>query len=96
MLGLATRGQRESVSSRCLSEDVGLKLLPVSDCILPELTGNNNKVVIVAPPRNTTVMLGRPAVMECMAEGQPKPLVSWSRQGKSWKHASLLFGSTVH
>lgn len=38
--------------------------------------------MIVEPPRNTTVMLGRPAVMECMAEGQPKPLVSWSRQGK--------------
>ncbi|XP_039990189.1 immunoglobulin superfamily DCC subclass member 4 isoform X2 [Xiphias gladius] len=39
-----------------------------------------NRVVIVAPPQNTTVVLGRPAVMECMAQGQPKPLVSWSRQ----------------
>ncbi|XP_019935247.2 immunoglobulin superfamily DCC subclass member 4 [Paralichthys olivaceus] len=39
-----------------------------------------NRVVIVAPPQNATVMLGRPAVMECMAQGQPKPLVSWSRQ----------------
>lgn len=66
-------GQHQSVSSRCLS-----------DCLLPELTAKSNRVVIVVPPRNTTVMLGRPAVMECMAEGQPKPLVSWSRQGKSW------------
>lgn len=40
-----------------------------------------NTVVIVAPPQNATVVLGHPAVMECMAQGQPKPLVSWSRQG---------------
>ncbi|KAJ8340724.1 hypothetical protein SKAU_G00353570 [Synaphobranchus kaupii] len=38
------------------------------------------EVVIVVPPRNTTVLSGRPAVLECMAQGQPKPLVSWSRQ----------------
>uniref|UniRef100_A0A3B3U922 Immunoglobulin superfamily DCC subclass member 4 n=1 Tax=Poecilia latipinna TaxID=48699 RepID=A0A3B3U922_9TELE len=37
-------------------------------------------VVIVAPPQNATVVLGHPAVMECVAQGQPKPLVSWSRQ----------------
>ncbi|XP_039651629.1 immunoglobulin superfamily DCC subclass member 4 isoform X3 [Perca fluviatilis] len=39
-----------------------------------------NRVAIVAPPQNAVVVLGRPAVMECMAQGQPKPLVSWSRQ----------------
>ncbi|XP_040057530.2 immunoglobulin superfamily DCC subclass member 4 isoform X1 [Gasterosteus aculeatus] len=39
-----------------------------------------NGVAIVSPPQNATVVLGRPAVMECMAQGQPKPLVSWSRQ----------------
>ncbi|XP_033972670.1 immunoglobulin superfamily DCC subclass member 4 [Trematomus bernacchii] len=39
-----------------------------------------NGVAIVAPPQNASVVLGRPAVMECMAQGQPKPLVSWSRQ----------------
>ncbi|XP_052006458.1 immunoglobulin superfamily DCC subclass member 4 isoform X1 [Xyrauchen texanus] len=37
-------------------------------------------VMIVAPPRNSTVVLGRPAVLECMAQGEPKPFVSWSRQ----------------
>uniref|UniRef100_A0A669EEL5 Immunoglobulin superfamily DCC subclass member 4 n=1 Tax=Oreochromis niloticus TaxID=8128 RepID=A0A669EEL5_ORENI len=44
-----------------------------------------NRVVIVAPPQNATVVLGHPAVMECMAQGQPKPLVSWSRQGNTGK-----------
>nr|XP_002662886.2 immunoglobulin superfamily DCC subclass member 4 [Danio rerio] len=39
-----------------------------------------SEVVIVAPPQNSTVVMGRPAVMECMAQGEPKPFVSWSRQ----------------
>ncbi|MED6275629.1 hypothetical protein CHARACLAT_028404, partial [Characodon lateralis] len=39
-----------------------------------------NPVVIVAPPQNATVVVGHTAVIECMAQGQPKPLVSWSRQ----------------
>lgn len=43
-----------------------------------------DNVVIVAPPQNATVVLGRPTVMECMAQGQPKPLVSWSRRGNTW------------
>lgn len=62
--------------------------------LLTDPTQNLNKVLIVAPPRNTTVMLGRPAVMECMAEGQPKPLVSWSRQGKGYfsRGLAVVFG----
>ncbi|KAM9366474.1 immunoglobulin superfamily DCC subclass member 4 [Symphorus nematophorus] len=43
-------------------------------------TDTLNRVSIVAPPQNATVVLGRPAVMECMAQGQLKPLVSWSRE----------------
>ncbi|KAK6294634.1 hypothetical protein J4Q44_G00354640 [Coregonus suidteri] len=40
-----------------------------------------SEVVIMAPPQNATVVQGHPAVMECVAQGgQPKPLVSWSRQ----------------
>src|SRR4029434_4110622 len=37
------------------------------------------KVEFVARPQNSTVILGRPAVMECLAQGHPKPLVSLSR-----------------
>ncbi|XP_029702398.1 immunoglobulin superfamily DCC subclass member 4 isoform X2 [Takifugu rubripes] len=70
-------GAYRCVVSNSARKDVSLEAkLTVST----EPTANPNRVVIVAPPRNTTVMLGRPAVMECMAEGQPKPLVSWSRQ----------------
>ncbi|KAI5626151.1 immunoglobulin superfamily DCC subclass member 4, partial [Silurus asotus] len=43
---------------------------------------DESEVMIVAPPQDLTVVLGRPAVLECMAHGQPKPFVSWSRQGK--------------
>ena len=50
-----------------------------------------NGVAIVAPPQNASVVLGRPAVMECMAQGQPKPLVSWSRQGNAGKCSYSLF-----
>ncbi|XP_051234454.1 immunoglobulin superfamily DCC subclass member 4 isoform X5 [Dicentrarchus labrax] len=53
------------------------------EAMLTVTTGSTetlNMVVIVAPPQNATVVLGRSAVMECMAQGQPKPLVSWSRQ----------------
>lgn len=50
-----------------------------------------NRVTIVAPPQNATVMLGRPSVMECMAQGQPKPLVSWSRQGNAQKCSLSCF-----
>ncbi|KAM9860850.1 immunoglobulin superfamily DCC subclass member 4 [Aulostomus maculatus] len=48
--------------------------------VTPGSTEALTQMVIVAPPQNATVVLGHPAVMECMAQGQPKPLVSWSRQ----------------
>ncbi|CAL8382365.1 unnamed protein product [Arctogadus glacialis] len=51
-----------------------------SSTLTTDSTQALSKVVIVARPQNATVVLGRPAVMECMAQGQPKPLVSWSRQ----------------
>lgn len=34
---------------------------------------------IVAAPQNISVSFNGPAVLECMAEGKPRPLVSWSR-----------------
>ncbi|KAK1160838.1 immunoglobulin superfamily DCC subclass member 4-like [Acipenser oxyrinchus oxyrinchus] len=37
-------------------------------------------VVIIAAPKNTTVVAGKTAVMECMAQADPTPFVSWIRQ----------------
>ncbi|XP_073320165.1 immunoglobulin superfamily DCC subclass member 4 [Pagrus major] len=67
---------------RCVSSNSARKDMS-HEARLTVTTGSTetlNRVVIVAPPQNATVVLGRPAVMECMAQGQPKPLVSWSRQ----------------
>ncbi|XP_031666147.1 immunoglobulin superfamily DCC subclass member 4 [Oncorhynchus kisutch] len=68
---------------RCVASNFARKRFS-QDAILTVTTGPGpaqSEVVIVAPPQNATVVQGRPAVMECMAQGgQPKPLVSWSRQ----------------
>ncbi|KPP64492.1 immunoglobulin superfamily DCC subclass member 4-like [Scleropages formosus] len=48
--------------------------------VTPGPSPSPHQVVIVERPRNTTVVLGRTAVMECMAQGEPKPYVSWSRK----------------
>ncbi|KAM7423795.1 hypothetical protein PAMA_000248 [Pampus argenteus] len=67
---------------RCVASNSARKDIS-HEATLTVITGSTealNRVVIVAPPQNATVVLGRPAVMECMAQGQPKPLVSWSRQ----------------
>ncbi|KAM4035166.1 protogenin [Anomaloglossus baeobatrachus] len=37
------------------------------------------KPVIIAPPQNTTTSVHQTVTLECMAKGNPKPIVSWSR-----------------
>ncbi|XP_047218767.1 immunoglobulin superfamily DCC subclass member 4 isoform X4 [Girardinichthys multiradiatus] len=67
---------------RCVASNPARKDIGI-EARLTVLTGSIdtlNPVVIVAPPQNATVVVGHTAVMECMAQGQPKPLVSWSRQ----------------
>ncbi|KAG5848798.1 hypothetical protein ANANG_G00103250 [Anguilla anguilla] len=64
-------------------ESTGEFFCPEKSCELLPSAGPSpalEEVVIVVPPQNTTVVSGRPAVLECMAQGLPKPLVSWSRQ----------------
>ncbi|TRY90380.1 hypothetical protein DNTS_009343 [Danionella cerebrum] len=66
---------------RCLAFNSARKRFSqeASLTVSPALS-QDREVVIVAPPRNLTVVLGRPSVLECLAEGEPKPFVSWSRQ----------------
>uniref|UniRef100_F6SBH1 Immunoglobulin superfamily DCC subclass member 4 n=1 Tax=Callithrix jacchus TaxID=9483 RepID=F6SBH1_CALJA len=52
-------------------------------------------VVIVAAPENTTVVSGQIVVMECVASGDPTPLVSWVRKdGKPISADVVVLGRT--
>ncbi|XP_024151393.1 immunoglobulin superfamily DCC subclass member 4 isoform X2 [Oryzias melastigma] len=69
---------------RCVASNSAGKEIS-DEARLTVTTGSNealSPLVIVARPQNVTVMLGHPAVMECMAQGLPKPIVSWSRKDK--------------
>ncbi|XP_028812733.1 immunoglobulin superfamily DCC subclass member 4 isoform X2 [Denticeps clupeoides] len=73
--------EADAGSYRCMASNSARKrfsqeaILSVHLGVSPVL----GKVEFVARPQNSTVVLGQPAVMECMAQGNPKPLVSWSR-----------------
>ncbi|KAF7662458.1 hypothetical protein LDENG_00235230, partial [Lucifuga dentata] len=73
----ADEGDYRCVVSNSVRKDISNE---ASLTVTSDSTQALSKVVIVAPPQNATVVLGCPAVMECMAQGQPKPLVSWSRK----------------
>lgn len=55
-------------------------------CLSP-LKGKESKSfhtpTIVAGPQNITTSLHQTVVLECVATGNPKPIISWSRLGKS-------------
>ncbi|XP_043933185.1 immunoglobulin superfamily DCC subclass member 4-like isoform X2 [Protopterus annectens] len=56
---------------------------------------NSGNVVIVAAPKNTTVVAGHTAVMECMASADPTPFVSWIRQdGRPISTDTIVIGRT--
>jgi hypothetical protein len=57
-------------------------------CILPFLPKANETrsfymPTIIASPQNVTASLHQTVVLECMATGYPRPIISWSRLGKS-------------
>nr|XP_055049304.1 protogenin B [Misgurnus anguillicaudatus] len=63
-----------NTASRVKSKEAELIVRPL---LVPRTLGI--KPQIVSGPQNITVSLNQPAVLECMAEGKPRPLVSWSR-----------------
>ncbi|KAM9313261.1 protogenin [Gastrophryne carolinensis] len=62
-----------SKSNRRKSAEATLTVLPATSIQSFE------KPVIIAPPRNTTISLHQTLTLECLATGNPKPIVSWSR-----------------
>lgn len=40
--------------------------------------------MILVGPENLTLTVHQTAVLECIATGNPRPIVSWSRLGKPW------------
>ncbi|XP_062381427.1 immunoglobulin superfamily DCC subclass member 4 [Sardina pilchardus] len=69
-------------SYRCIASNTMRKRYSQESTLTVTPAGQSSlstKVELVARPQNSTVILGHPAVMECMAQGHPKPLVSWSR-----------------
>ncbi|XP_056427703.1 immunoglobulin superfamily DCC subclass member 4 isoform X3 [Hyla sarda] len=54
-----------------------------------------DKLTMVRAPQNLTVAMGQSAVMECIAEGNVTPVVSWSRQdGKPISFDIILLGES--
>ncbi|CAL8404413.1 unnamed protein product [Boreogadus saida] len=66
--------------------------LTVTPALLPPPP---QRPLIVAGPQNTSVALHHSAVLECLATGSPRPLVSWSRaDGRSIDvHHSRVLGN---
>lgn len=52
------------------------------------LAGSHSTVykdpMILVGPENLTLTVHQTAVLECIATGNPRPIVSWSRLGKPW------------
>ena len=69
-----------------------------SHLVLPPLSffshsGSQSSVykepMILVGPENLTLTVHQTAILECVATGYPRPIVSWSRLGE--KHSSLLW-----
>lgn len=46
--------------------------------------------MILVGPENLTLTVHQTAILECVATGYPRPIVSWSRLGKTKTPLSLL------
>ncbi|XP_052453081.1 protogenin B isoform X1 [Carassius gibelio] len=62
-----------NLSSRVRSQEAELSIIPASG---PRPLV---KPLIIAGPQNISAALHQSVVLECLAEGNPRPLVSWSR-----------------
>ncbi|KAM8972324.1 immunoglobulin superfamily DCC subclass member 3 [Pelodytes ibericus] len=66
---------------RCVATNVaGIKYSPVGSLTVtgPHYTGYKDPIILVGP-ENLTKTVHQTAILECMATGNPRPIVSWSR-----------------
>ncbi|XP_030046271.1 protogenin [Microcaecilia unicolor] len=62
-----------SIANRRKSVEAALTVIPVTE------PASFQKPVIIAGPENMTVCLHQTVILECVATGNPKPIISWSR-----------------
>uniref|UniRef100_A0A672Y830 Protogenin n=1 Tax=Sphaeramia orbicularis TaxID=375764 RepID=A0A672Y830_9TELE len=62
-----------NIASRRRSMEATLTVTPAPSPLLPQ------RPRIIAGPQNISVSLHQSAILECMATGNPRPLISWSR-----------------
>ncbi|XP_036836717.1 protogenin A-like [Oncorhynchus mykiss] len=62
-----------NIANRRRSTEATLTVTPAPSPKLPQ------RPRIIAGPQNSTVSLHQSAILECMATGNPRPLISWSR-----------------
>lgn len=64
-------------------EEVGRVPATVKQCCLPGSgSGAYKEPTILVGPENLTLTVHQTAVLECVATGNPRPIVSWSRLGE--------------
>ncbi|XP_008335173.1 protogenin A isoform X2 [Cynoglossus semilaevis] len=62
-----------NIASRRRSTEATLTVTPAPNPLLP------HRPRIIAGPQNISVSLHHSAILECMATGKPRPIISWSR-----------------
>ncbi|XP_012410544.1 protogenin [Trichechus manatus latirostris] len=75
-------GQKDAGNYRCVAATVShrRKSMEASLTVIPAKESNPfHPPAIIAGPQNITTSLHQTVVLECMATGNPKPIISWSR-----------------
>ncbi|XP_038437036.1 protogenin isoform X3 [Canis lupus familiaris] len=75
-------GQKDAGNYRCVAATVAhrRKSVEASLTVIPAKESNSFYTpTIIAGPQNITTSLHQTVVLECVATGNPKPIISWSR-----------------
>ncbi|XP_028925988.1 protogenin [Ornithorhynchus anatinus] len=75
-------GQRDAGKYRCVATTVAnrRKSVEATLTVIPAVESPSyHKPAIIAGPQNITTSLHQTVILECVASGNPKPIISWSR-----------------